>query len=138
VATAAAVMRLVDDGRLSLDQPVGEFLPEFRTGPKAAVTVRHLLTHTSGVPQGAILRGNDRAERLARARSFDIFPPAGARQEYSDIGYILLGEIIEAASGESIGAYLERNLYTPLGMKDTRYAPGLDCEDCAPTGRLRD
>ncbi len=139
VATATAVMLLVDEGRLTLDDPAGRFLPEFREGPKAAVTVRHLLTHTSGVPEGAELaEGSSRAERIARARRFPIYPPVGARVQYSDIGYILLGEIIEAAAGEPMPDYLERRLFGPLGMTSTRFAPGLDCEACAPTGRLRD
>jgi serine-type D-Ala-D-Ala carboxypeptidase len=138
VATGSAVVLLADEGELSLDDPVGRFLPEFRDGAKARVTIRHLLTHTSGVPQGATLQGDNRAERIAKARSFSIYPPAGARVEYSDVGYILLGEVVERAAGEPIGDYLERKLFGPLGMDGTRYTPGLDCEACAPTGRLRD
>jgi serine-type D-Ala-D-Ala carboxypeptidase len=138
VATSSAVMLLVEDGRLALDDPAGRFLPDFRTGAKANVTIRHLLTHTSGVPAGAILRGNNRRERIARAESFSIYPPAGARVEYSDVGFILLGEIVERAAGESFPVYLERRLFGPLGMSSTGFSPGLDCEACAPTGRLRD
>jgi CubicO group peptidase (beta-lactamase class C family) len=138
VATASAVMLLADEGMMSLDEPVSRFLPEFASGPKAAVTIRHLLTHTSGLPVGASLLGDSRADRIARAKTFPIFPPAGARVEYSDVGYILLWEAAEAAAGEPLTGYLERKLYRPLGMNSTRFSPGLDCEACAPTGRLRD
>jgi CubicO group peptidase (beta-lactamase class C family) len=138
VATASAIMLLVDEGKLDLDEPISRFFPDFREGAKSRVTTRHLLTHTSGVPAGATLRGNNRRERIARAASFPIYPPAGARVEYSDVGFILLGELVERAAGEPIAQYLERKLFRPLGMTSTRYSPGLDCESCAPTGRLRD
>jgi CubicO group peptidase (beta-lactamase class C family) len=138
VATASAVMLLLDEGRLSLDDPVSRFLPEFSEGAKARVTVRHLLTHTSGLPAGATLAGSDRADRIARAKRFAIAPPAGGQVEYSDIGYIVLWEAAEAAAGEPLTGYLQRKLYGPLGMSDTGFSPGLDCEACAPTGRLRD
>jgi serine-type D-Ala-D-Ala carboxypeptidase len=139
VATASAVMLLVEEGRMGLDDPLHVHVPEFRGGPKDAVTIRHLLTHTSGLPAGATLAsGRNRAERIARAASFSIFPPAGARVEYSDVGYILLGEAVERAAGEPLPQYLERRLFRPLGMNSTGFSPGLDCEACAPTGRLRD
>ena len=138
VATASAVLLLVDEGRLDLDDPVHNYLPEFGEGPKAAVTIRHLLTHTSGLPAGATLAGDTRQERIARAKRFPIAPPAGGQVEYSDVGYILLWEAAEVAAGEPLPGYLERKLYRPLGMNDTRFSPGLDCEACAPTGRLRD
>ncbi|MEX2584226.1 MAG: serine hydrolase domain-containing protein [Gemmatimonadota bacterium] len=138
VATAAAVMLLVDEGRIRLDDPVSHHLPDFSEGPKAKVTFRHLLTHTSGLPAGALLLGDGRAQRIARAATFPIFPPAGAREEYSDVGFVLLWEAAERAAGEPLHDYLERKLYGPLGMTSTGFMPGLDCERCAPTGRLQD
>lgn len=139
LATASAIMLLVDDGVISLDDPVSNFLPDFSEGAKAEVTIRHLLTHTSGLPAGAVLRqGADRAERIARAAEFSIYPPAGARVEYSDIGFVLAWEIAEIAAGEPLTNFLDRRLYEPLGMRSTGFLPGLDCERCAPTGRLRD
>jgi serine-type D-Ala-D-Ala carboxypeptidase len=138
LATASAVLLLADEGRLSLDDPMSRFLPEFADGPKSEVTFRHVLTHTSGLPAGAILRGDDRGDRLARAAGFSIYPPAGAREEYSDIGYVLLWVAAERAAGKPLQEYLARRLYGPLGMASTGFMPGLDCERCAPTGRLRD
>lgn len=139
LATASAIMLLVDDGKVELDDPVSRYLPSFAEGPKAAVTIRHLLTHTSGLPEGAELRaGNTRAEKIARAAAFPIVPPAGARVAYSDVGFILAWEVAERAAGEPLTDFLERRLYGPLGMSSTGFLPGLDCEECAPTGRLRD
>ncbi len=138
VATATATMLLVDEGRMSLDDPVAKYLPEFGAVPKDAVTIRHLLTHTSGLPEGATLEGENRAARIARAARFPIYPPAGARVQYSDVGFILLWEAAEIAAGEPLTDYLDRRLFGPLGMVSTRFSPGLDCEECAPTGRLRD
>lgn len=138
VATATAVLLLLDEGKLSLDDPVARFFPEFEEGPKASVTIRHLLTHTSGLPEGATLEGRDRAQRIQRAKNFRIFPPAGAHVGYSDVGFILLWEIAGMAAGEPLTNYLDRKLFQPLGMSSTGFSPGLDCEPCAPTGRLRD
>lgn len=138
LATVSAVLLLVDEGRMTLDDRVGSYLPEFAEGAKSAVTIRHLLTHTSGLPAGAELRQGNRRERIARALTFPIHPPVGRRAEYSDIGFIVLWELAERVAGEPLTGYLERKLYRPLGMNSTGFAPGLDCEVCAPTGRLRD
>lgn len=138
VATSAAVMLLVDEGRISLDDPVSDYLPNFAEGPKAEVTIRHLLNHTSGLPAGSVLRGRNRREKIERATRLDIYPPAGARTEYSDIGYILLWEAAAKAAGEPLPRYLERRFFEPLQMHATGFSPGLECDDCAPTGRLRD
>ncbi|HUE96120.1 MAG TPA: serine hydrolase domain-containing protein [Longimicrobiaceae bacterium] len=138
VATASAVMLLVDEGRMSLDDPVSLYLSNFDAGPKAAVTIRHLLSHTSGLPEGAVLRGRTRGEKLERATKLGVYPPAGARVAYSDVGYVLLWEAAERAAGEPLPAYLRRRLFEPLAMHATGFSPGLACEECAPTGRLRD
>ena len=138
VATAPAVMLLAEDGALDLDEPVSNYLPNFGEGAKAEITIRHLLTHTSGLPAGAVLRGRSRAEKIDRATRLAIYPPAGARVEYSDIGYVLLWEIAEQATEEPLEEFLQHRLFEPLGMTETGFAPGLECEACAPTGRLRD
>jgi serine-type D-Ala-D-Ala carboxypeptidase len=138
MATAAAVLLLVDEGKMSLDDPVSRFLPAFSGGAKDRVTVRHLLTHTSGLPGGANLRGTTRRDNVNRAVAARVSLPPGTHAEYSDIGYIVLWEAAERAAKEPLPRYLERRLYAPLGMTRTGFLPGLDCEACAPTGRLRD
>lgn len=138
VATASAAMLLVDDGRIRLDDPVAKHLPEFSGGAKDRVTIRHLLTHTSGLPAGARLRGDSRREVVERLIRLPVNMPPGKHAAYSDVGYVILWEALQRAAGEPLPRYLERRLYRPLGMTRTRFLPGLECEECAPTGRLRD
>lgn len=139
VATTPAVMLLLEDGKLALDDPVQKYLPGFAGEGKERVTIRHLLTHTSGLPAGTVLRGDtprEVAQRLLRTR---IYHEPGSKTEYSDLGFVVLWEAAQRALGdEPLAAYLRRRLYAPMGMEHTRFQPGLECEACAPTGRLRD
>ena len=125
VGMTSAMMQLVERGAISLDAPVQRYLPEW-TGPgKSRVTVRHLITHQSGLPAfKQYFRLNvspDSVRRLFFLTPLDTTP--GARMVYSDIGAILLGQIIERVSGETLDAYLTRYVFAPLGMADTRYRP---------------
>ncbi len=125
VGTATAAMILYDEGRLELDAPVNRYLPDFSGGQKDQVTIRQLLTHTSGLPAGRDLR------RLARgpwqARSVVISTPLackpGACQVYSDLGADVLGFVVEAISGQGLDAFLRERVFTPLGMNDTGFRP---------------
>jgi len=128
--TALAVMQLVEDGKIELDAPVQRYLPWFRVadpGLSARITVRHLLNQTSGLPTSAgeiPLADFDArpgaAERHARALStLALDRPAGSAYEYSNANYILLGLIVEAASGEAYADYIRRTILTPLGMSQT-------------------
>jgi serine-type D-Ala-D-Ala carboxypeptidase len=137
MATLTAVLLLVQDGAIALDDPVRRHLPEFEGEWKDAVTWRHLLTHTSGLPPGAVVRGaapDERARRLLRTK---LHVPPGRQVAYSDIGYVVLWAAAERAAGEPLPELLERRVWRPLGMDATRFAPGRDCEACAPTLRLR-
>ncbi len=125
--TALAVMQLVEAGMVDLDAPVQHYLPWFQTADRvtsAHITVRHLLNQTSGLPLGAgwaALADLDArpgaAERQARALAA-IRPhgPPGAKFEYSNLNYNLLGLVIEAVAGQSYAAYLEDHIFGPLGM----------------------
>ncbi|HSK81341.1 MAG TPA: serine hydrolase domain-containing protein [Thermoanaerobaculia bacterium] len=136
VATTTMAMILVDEGRLDLDQPVRELLPGF-TGPgKEAVTVRHLLTHSSGLPAVAPLyqeiRG--RTAYLERIQAMDLEFPPGSRSTYSDLGIILLGEILERTAGQPLDAFVRERVLEPLGMRDTRFLPPVELRPrIAPT-----
>ena len=125
--TALAVMQLVEGGKIELDAPVQRYLPWFRVAdPKASaqMTVRHLLNQTSGLPMIAgmsTLADLDddpgAAERQARGLStLKLARPVGAAFEYSNLNYNLLGLVVEAASGESYADYIQRHVFTPLGM----------------------
>lgn len=136
VATATAVLLLADDGRIDLDEPVQRWLPQFEGQFKDEVTWRQLLTHTSGLPAGANIRGatpRERARRLLRTR---IDERPGRQVEYTDLGYLVLWEAATRAAGEPLPRFLQRRVWKPLGMDHTRFAPGRNCTACAPTMRL--
>lgn len=138
IATTTAVLLLVQDGRIDLDDPVRRHLPGFEGQWKDSVSWRHLLTHTSGLPPGATIRGTTPAERLRRLLRTRLQTQPGREPVYSDIGYVVLWAAAERAAGEPLPAMLRRRVWTPLGMTSTRFLPGRDCERCAPTLRLND
>lgn len=138
VATTTAVMLLVDDGKIELDAPVSRYLPAFGGGAKSAVTVRHLLTHTSGLPAWADLWGRTPEAALARALAVPLVRSPGERVEYSDVGFIVLWAATEAAAGEPLYRLLESRVFGPLGMRSTTFLAGRGCGRCAPTGRRAD
>jgi serine-type D-Ala-D-Ala carboxypeptidase len=139
VATTVAVMALVDDGRMRLDDPVRRYLPAFSGKGRDEVTIRHLLTHTSGLPAGARILGDAPGERLrAWIANAPVYDKPGTKVVYSDGGFMILGAAVAAAAGESEDAYLRHRIYQPLGMASTRYEPGEGCEACAPTLSLKD
>lgn len=126
-ATTAAVMALVDDGRLELDAPVQRYLPEWEGRHKERVTVRHLLTHTSGLPASAWLfdRAASPAEARNRVHRAALLAPPGRRVLYSDFGFILLAEVVEQVAEMPIDRYLAGRVYAPLGMGSTLFLPPL-------------
>jgi serine-type D-Ala-D-Ala carboxypeptidase len=136
MATTMAVLLLVQDGRIALDEPVRRHLPGFEGRWKDDVTWRHLLTHTSGLPPGAAIRGTSPEERLRRLLRTLLLTPPGRQVEYSDIGYVVLWAAATRAAGEPLPALLRRRVWEPLGMRDTGFAPGTDCDACAPSLRL--
>jgi serine-type D-Ala-D-Ala carboxypeptidase len=137
VATTVAVLLLVQDGRIDLDDPVRRRLPQFEGIWKDSVTWRHLLTHTSGLPPGAAIRGSTPQERQRRLLRTRLHTPPGRSVVYSDLGFVVLWAAAERVAGEPLPAFLERRVWRPLGMSTTRFSPGRDCEECAPTLRLR-
>ncbi|MDP3716536.1 MAG: DUF1343 domain-containing protein [Acidobacteriota bacterium] len=124
VATTTAVMTLVEQGRLRLNDPVAAFVPGFERYGKGGITIRHLLTHVSGLRPDVDLHpwtGYDAAIALA----VDEVPtmPPGAQFVYSDINFFLLGDIVARVTGESLDGYLQRAVFAPLGMRDTGFRP---------------
>jgi CubicO group peptidase (beta-lactamase class C family) len=125
VGTTTAAMQLWDARRIDLDAPVQRYLPEFTGQGKAQVTVRHLLTHSSGLPAWRPLYTEastpTEAIALAIATPLDTLP--GTRMLYSDLGVIILGQIVERLTGEPLDRYLEGHVFRPLGMRSTMYRP---------------
>ena len=124
--TAFAILRLARDGKLSLDDPISRFITD---APPAwrPITIRHLLTHTSGIPNFTALPGpmsavNQTPEDIIRAvRDLPLDAPPGTKFLYDNTGYVLLGRIVHAASGQSLGDYLSARVFAPLGMTHTGF-----------------
>jgi serine-type D-Ala-D-Ala carboxypeptidase len=136
VGLTTAAMLAVDAGRLELDQPVQHYVPAFQGAGKEVVTVRHLLTHSSGLPAWRALyrEASTRAEAIALADSTPLDTVPGARAVYSDIGAIVLTQVVEAALGEPIDRALASRVFGPLGLEHTRYLPPASwCDRIAPT-----
>ncbi len=122
--TSAAVMLLVEEGKLALPDPLTKFFPE-APASWAGITVRHLLTHTSGIPdyspQTVDYRKDYTEDDLAKVASgLTLEFPPGARWSYSNTGYVLLGAIVRKASGRFYGDLLAERVFAPLGMKTAR------------------
>jgi len=126
--TALAVMQLVESGQIDLDAPVQRYLPTFRVrDPRAsaAITVRHLLNHTSGIPTpaGMLLVAASaavtRAEQMRLLQGVRLANDPGRTFEYSNANYWLLGLIVESMSGEPYDAYVRRHIFDPLDMHDS-------------------
>lgn len=127
VSTTSAVALLVERGEMELDASVRRYLPEWRGEGKADVTVRHLLTHTSGLPSGLWLFGSARSPEAAveQALAQRLVREPGSAVEYSDLGMILLAEAAERAAGLPLDRFLARELFAPLGMSRTMFLPPL-------------
>ncbi len=142
VITATLVQLLRERGRLDLEAPLQRYLPDCGGADKAGITLRQLLTHSSGLP--ASLPGNGAgdwagaaaAERIACGLPLGAEP--GTRFRYSDVNYILLGRIVERQAGLPLAQFAEQALFRPLGMKDSGYLPlhRLPAARIAPTERL--
>ncbi|WP_042222357.1 serine hydrolase domain-containing protein [Oceanobacillus manasiensis] len=125
--TATAVMQLWDEGLFELEDPVHWYIPEFTGEGKEEVTIRQLLTHTSGFAPGPSERlyevEGDRADRLDFVLREPLQQAPGADYVYSDLDYITLGVLIERLSGERQDDFVQRKITEPLGMDDTMYNP---------------
>jgi CubicO group peptidase (beta-lactamase class C family) len=134
VATTAAVMALVDDGLLELDAPVRDYLPEFSGADRDQVTVRQLLTHTSGVRAGVVEVEGETPGAVRRfLLSLSLALAPGEDVLYSDLGFVILGWAAERAAGEPLPRYLRRRVWEPLGMTSTAMGLPTGCGRCAPT-----
>jgi CubicO group peptidase (beta-lactamase class C family) len=125
IATTTAVMQLVEQGKILLDDPVSVYWPEFKENEKESITVLELLTHYSGLAPDLDLKpewsGYDTSMQMIVAQK-PILPP-GTRFVYSDINFETLGELVRRVSGEPLDVYCANHIFRPLGMKDTRFNP---------------
>ncbi|MFM8357777.1 MAG: exo-beta-N-acetylmuramidase NamZ domain-containing protein, partial [Verrucomicrobiota bacterium] len=143
LATTPSVMRLVEQGRLDLESPVARHLPGFAAHGKGDIRIRHLLTHTSGLRPGLSLAGGWEGWEEAIRRACDEKPtqPPDTRFVYSDINFIVLGELVRTVSGRELDAFARDEVFRPAGMRDTGYrrgGSGGDVARVAPTERQGD
>ena len=132
VFTASAVLRLVSRGWLALDDRVGEHLSGFRSGGKDRITVRHLLTHTSGLPSFVRLYGPDppAGDPWSAILGTQLQGEPGDQVIYSDVGFMLLGRLVETISDKPLRAAIQDLVLDPLDLRGVRYGP---CTDAAAT-----
>jgi len=123
IATATAIMQLVDEGKLKVSDRVSEHWPEFGQNGKENVTVEHLLLHTSGLIADNALRdyldGTEKAwERIAALK---LQQPSGEKFVYSDVNFLVLGKLVERLSGKTHDEFCRKRIFEPLGMKESGY-----------------
>lgn len=124
LATTPSVMLLWERGLIDIDAPASTYLPLFQAPEQKAITVRHLMTHTSGLRPGIGTKGWKGYEGGIKTACKELPKQApGSKFVYSDINFILLGEIVRQVSGKRIDEFAEENVYIPLGMVDTSYNP---------------
>jgi CubicO group peptidase (beta-lactamase class C family) len=125
LATAPSVLKLAEEGRIDLDAKLVTYFPECANGGKDAITIRHLLTHSSGLPSGLppkpAWHGDAAAHALACSQA--VTHPPGTFFRYSDINYILLGQLVQKVSGMPLDEFARTRFYEPLKMRDTGYLP---------------
>ena len=125
MATTFAIMMLVDRGQISLDAPLYTYLPDFRGPHLDSITVRHLLQHSAGLVQWQPLyyHASNSAQTYAVIRDMPLQWGVGAARHYSDLGFMLLGYIVERVSGQPLDAFMDQNLYGPLALTATVFNP---------------
>lgn len=125
VATTAAIMQLVENGRIGLDDPVVKYWPAFAKNGKSAITIRHLLTHYSGLRPDLDQYPQWSGYKASLKKIIDEKPthPAGGAFTYSDINFEILGELVSRVTGLALDKYCEKHVFGPLGMKDTLFKP---------------
>ncbi len=124
VATTPALMKLFEQGKLRINDPVTAYLPEFEGG-KSDITVRDLMTHFSGLRPDLDLEPawSGYETGIRRAMAEKPTAPAGTRFLYSDINFVLLGEIVHRLSGKTLDEYTREQVFEPLGMRETMFLP---------------
>lgn len=129
LATSLAVMKLIEENKLSLKTPVADFFTEYKTREKSKITIWHLLTHTSGMSSGAedfYLPDWNQEKYLKTLLHLTLENKIGSVVLYSCLDFILLSQIVSKVSGQSFKEYCQNFFYLPVGLKDTHFSPVLD------------
>ncbi|QVL30500.1 DUF1343 domain-containing protein [Telmatocola sphagniphila] len=138
IATAACIWKLVEEGKLKVTDRVSQYWPEFTGAGKEKITIDQLLLHTSGLMADNALSDYQSGKESAFKKicKLPVEAEPGVRFKYSDVGYIVLGHLVERVSGTSLNDFATKNIFAPLGLKDTRYLPEAEKKNrIAPTGK---
>ena len=124
-ATTAAIMKLVEEEKISLTDKIGNYIPEFSSGNKKNITIENFLLHNSGLPPFRVYVDSLKSEKkiIEAIKNEPLTYETGTDYRYSDLGFILLGEIIEQVTGKPLDQYLRETFYYPLGMSSTFFNP---------------
>lgn len=125
VGTTTSIMLLTDRGALNVDDPVCKYIKAFDTPEKRIITIRHLLTHTAGLYEWYPLYylASDKHECYKLIGLLPLKYPPGEKRHYSDLGFVILGQIIETVSGQPLEEFMDKNIFVPLGMTNTTFNP---------------
>lgn len=134
VGTTPAIMQLVEQGKIDLDARVAKYWPEFAMHGKSAVTIRELLTHTSGLPAEISTSIKNPSDAFTKINKLKLRHPAGSKFLYSDVNFIALAHLVEIISHEKFSDYVQNHICKPLQMHDTTFLPSSDLRQrIAPT-----
>jgi CubicO group peptidase (beta-lactamase class C family) len=123
IATTPAVMKLLEEGRITLMDPLTRWFPEFEGTGREDITILNLLTHTSGLADNDVSKEEPLKKAIHRAASQKQWKQPGNRFRYADINFILLGELVHRVSGITLDKFCHDRFYEPLGMADTMFLP---------------
>lgn len=125
IGTTTSIMLLADKGLLKIEDPVYKYIKAFDTADKREITIRHLLTHTGGLYEWYPLYylASKKEESYRLIGDLPLMFPVGAQRRYSDLGFVILGEIVEIVSGLPLEEFTKQNIFLPLQMKNTTYNP---------------
>jgi CubicO group peptidase (beta-lactamase class C family) len=140
IATATSVMTLIEQGRLKLDDRVAQHIPEFAANGKDAITIQHLLTHQGGLIPDNALRDYLDGPKLAfeRIHQLELTAEPGSKFIYSDVSFLVLGELVELISGQPLNDYAQSTIFEPLGMAETMFLPNESLRARAAVTQQRD
>ena len=140
IATATSVMALIQQGKLDPNATVATYLPEFAQNGKETITIRHLLTHTGGLIADNSMSDYENGGDEAFARIYGLRPTAapGESFTYSDVGYIVLGQVVKTVSGKNVHEFSQEQIFHPLHMQETGYLPNAELKARAAVTEQRE
>ncbi|QEG37170.1 exo-beta-N-acetylmuramidase NamZ domain-containing protein [Bythopirellula goksoeyrii] len=140
LATATSIMKLVERGQVRLREPVATYIPEFAQNGKNSITIEHLLTHQGGLIPDNPLADYEHGSEEAWKNIWELAPrnPVGTKFAYTDVGFLVLGQVIERVTGKDVATFARENIFEPLGMSETGYLPEEELRARAATTEKRD